>query len=191
MNRLVFALLEILAAGVFLLPVYALRCRGRMGAACLVSSYLVAVWSLAGLPTVLYSRFYANLNLIPFMGMGADLRNCLLNVALFVPLGLLLPSLWRKYRQGRAAALFGLGLSLFVELAQLFTMRATDVNDLITNTAGTCLGWALWAVAAKVWPGLRPREDRAPKLGFLCLATGLVMFFPQPYLAAWLWDILA
>ena len=85
MNRIVFALLEILAAAVFLLPVYWLRFRdpGKIAASCVFSFYLVAVWSLVGLPTILYARFDINLNLIPFKGMIADAKNCLLNVALF------------------------------------------------------------------------------------------------------------
>lgn len=38
--------------------------------------------------------------------------------------------------------MLGFGLSLTIELAQLFTQyRATDVDDLITNTVGTLLGY--------------------------------------------------
>ena len=195
MNRVVFALLEIFAAAVFLLPVYWLRFRDlrKCAASCLFSFYLVAVWSLVGLPTILYARFDSNLNIIPFAGMIADAKNCLLNVALFVPLGFLLPMFWEKYRKGSNAFLFGLGMSLLIELAQIFTLRATDVNDLITNGAGTVLGWALWAGLQRSSACFRKLEDalRAGELRFLCSAVVAVMFVPQPFLSAALWEIFA
>lgn len=195
MNRIVFALLEILAAVVFLLPVYWLRFRdpGKIAASCVFSFYLVAVWSLVGLPTILYARFDINLNLIPFAGMIADAKNCLLNVALFVPLGFLLPMFWEKYHMGRKTVLFGLGMSLVIELTQIFTLRATDVNDLITNVAGTALGWAMWAGLQRNAACFRRLEKslRVGELPFLCGAVVAVMFIPQPFLAAALWEIFA
>lgn len=105
--------------------------------------YLVIVSALVGLPNIGYVRFDANVNLVPFIGMVGDLKNSLLNVAMLIPLGFLLPCLWRRFRSWKAAALEGLCVSLFIELAQIFTLRATDINDLITNVAGTLLGFLL------------------------------------------------
>ena len=45
--------------------------------------------------------------------------NVLLNIALFVPLGVLLPLLWKPFRKWYAALGAGFGVSLLIELAQL------------------------------------------------------------------------
>lgn len=195
MNRVVFAVLEILAAAVFLVPVYWFRFRDvrKCVIYCLFSFYLVAVYSLVGLPTVLYSRFEINLNLIPFLGMIADWKNCILNVLLFVPLGVLLPMVWEKFRTKRNTVLFGLGMSLAVEVFQMFTFRATDVNDLITNVTGAFLGYLLSQWLMKRFPILRNTagEMKTGELYAACAIVVAVMFFPQPFLSAALWEIFA
>ena len=190
MGRIVFILRETGAAAVALVPVFFVlhRCRirdGRKAAAyCLFACYLAAVWALVGLPDVTYVRLELKGNLIPFAGLPADLRNCLLNVALFVPLGFGLPLLWEKYRAGKKTVLFGLGLSLAVELLQIFTYRATDVNDLIANTLGTALGF----LAAKALPLPRGEEDTAG-LKLTLGTTAAVMFFLYPFLSAAAWRL--
>ena len=86
------------------------------------------------------SFFNPNVNIIPFAD-GFSL-SFMLNILLFVPLGFLCPCISRHYRRMKSVVLLGFGLSLTIELAQLFTQyRATDVDDLITNTAGTMLGY--------------------------------------------------
>ena len=37
----------------------------------------------------------------------------------------------------------GLAVSLGIELLQIFTFRLTDIDDLITNTAGTVIGYEI------------------------------------------------
>jgi len=66
------------------------------------------------------------------------------NIVVFIPLGIGLAGIWPG-QNGRQtilrAALFGLLVSLTIELTQLtIPSRATDVDDLIFNTAGTMLG---------------------------------------------------
>ena len=66
-----------------------------------------------------------------------------MNIVLFMPLGFFCPLISKRYRRVKNTVFTGFGLSLTIELAQLFTMyRATDIDDLITNTAGTLLGYA-------------------------------------------------
>lgn len=68
--------------------------------------------------------------------------NVLLNVALFVPAGFLLPLLWKGFRKWSRAIPAGLALSLVIELLQLaFARGVCDVDDLIANTLGTALGF--------------------------------------------------
>ena len=70
--------------------------------------------------------------------------NVLLNIALFVPLGSLLPLLFRVFRNWYAVLLAGFGASLAIELAQLATARGMfDIDDLFTNALGTMIGWSI------------------------------------------------
>ncbi|MDD3340399.1 MAG: VanZ family protein [Lachnospiraceae bacterium] len=85
------------------------------------------------------------INLIPLVNWGiGDITGQVLNIILFLPLGLLLPLLWKRGTSFLQTALTGFCLSLAVELSQLFNFRATDVDDLIMNTLGTMIGYGLY-----------------------------------------------
>ena len=105
--------------------------------------YLIAVFQVTGCGSFwqLFRYGFQNgrLNLIPF-SHGFDLQHAFLNVLLFVPLGLLLSALFSHQRKPSRVVLLGLGLSLLIELSQIFSGRATDVDDLIFNTLGALLG---------------------------------------------------
>ena len=157
MYRFFLAAVDVIPAAVVLIPVFVLLCFTRYNRDlkkcalyCVFCLYLCAMFTLVGIPNVTYFRAEVNLNLIPFKGMMQDLKNGILNVILFVPLGFLLPVLRQNFRRMGSSVAFGFCLSLTIELLQMMTFRATDVNDLITNTAGTLLGFLL----AK---GLAPR----------------------------------
>lgn len=91
----------------------------------------------------------------------------LLNVVLFVPLGFLLPCLWRGYERLPLTFAAGFCFSLAIELSQLLNFRITDVDDLIANTLGAVLGLLLFRLARAIglW-AMRPRSGEAsfPKL---------------------------
>lgn len=180
---------EILLAAFLLLPVYWALHRlyfHNQKKSCLYylfAVYLCAVYLFVGLPTVFFLRFELTLELIPFLPMAEDLKNTLLNVLLFVPLGMFLPFLWRKYRAAKATAAFGFGMSLAIETAQLFTYRATDVNDLIANTAGAILGYLLFCVGSLFAPGITKTAGRKNEVLSVLLTVLPIMFFLQPWLA--------
>ena len=70
--------------------------------------------------------------------------NVLLNVAMFVPLGFLLPILWKIFRKWYVMAPAGFAVSLGIELFQLATGRGIcDVDDLLANTLGALIGYFL------------------------------------------------
>lgn len=70
--------------------------------------------------------------------------NILLNIALFVPLGILLPLTWKYFRKWHRMLAAGLGLSLYVEGMQLLSSRGIlDIDDLFANTLGAMLGFCL------------------------------------------------
>lgn len=187
MRRILYVMFELGTAGVFLIPVFWLLNHfvfknGRRTAAYLVLAlYISAVWVLVGMPNAGYLRLELNLQLIPLVPMLTDLKNTILNLALFVPLGILLPILWKPFRDPKKTLGFGFGVSLLIELAQIFTFRATDINDLIANTLGTLLGWVIGSFTVKK-TNRRPigkTKDMMPVL----VSTIAVMFFLYPLLA--------
>ena len=146
------------------------------------SAYLTAVLCFVGFPNIRYIRFDANVNLIPFVGMADSLRNTLLNILLFIPLGFLLPLLWQRYRNMGKALLFSFFATLTIELSQLFSSRATDVDDLITNFIGALCGYLLARVCTKGFTKHLVVSNPESHLALLCGTVIVVMFFLQPFL---------
>ncbi|MET9634071.1 VanZ family protein [Lentzea sp. NPDC006480] len=102
--------------------------------------------------------------LVPFQWVADTFRDgqiafdqMTLNVLLFVPLGAML-MFWGKRTVGQAA-LIGYGVSLLIEGSQLmWANRIFDVDDLITNTTGTALGWLGALAAVKVYARVKAVE---------------------------------
>ncbi|MFI6320637.1 VanZ family protein [Nonomuraea sp. NPDC050556] len=112
---------------------------------------------------------FASIDDIATVGQQAFLQ-VFFNFLLFVPLGFFLKY---RYRKGLVfTVLAGFALSLTVEFTQLTgdwglypcPYRLFDVDDLLTNTVGTAVGWVLAVPLLKVLPAAwpRPRADTAP-----------------------------
>ena len=99
-------------------------------------------------------------NLIPFqeikryllypeqLGTVSVLNNLAGNVIGFLPFGIILPILNRSTRKGWKLLLLSFEFSALVEAAQLITrMGSFDVDDIILNTVGGMLGYAIFAVS--------------------------------------------
>lgn len=104
---------------------------------------VIAIFSVTGLPTMAYHSPDISICLVPLTGFFGDPWQYIWNVILFLPIGFFAPLLWDCFRSLRNTALFGFCLSLFIELAQIFTFRVTDINDLCTNTLGAVVGFFL------------------------------------------------
>ena len=78
--------------------------------------------------------------------LEGQLVNLLGNVAVFVPLGLLMPWAFPALRRWWAVTLLCGGLSLAIEFTQLFLARSVDVDDLLLNTLGGLLGYLLFVL---------------------------------------------
>ncbi|MBR5090906.1 MAG: VanZ family protein [Ruminiclostridium sp.] len=77
-------------------------------------------------------------------------RNLVGNVVLFVPIGVFLPVLFPKQRRFGMFLLTTALTITAVELTQLFTLLGTcDIDDLILNTAGASIGYALYRLFAR------------------------------------------
>ena len=96
------------------------------------------------------------IELVPFVGLiqifhnsvGMFLYLFVGNLVCFVPLGVLLPVLTKARK---ATILWGLGLSLYIEVSQyVFGTGVSEVEDLILNTAGTGIGYLIYIGAKKL-----------------------------------------
>lgn len=183
------------AAAILLLPIFCLlhkRCFHSIRKTIwyyLLALYLCAVYVVVGLPDIRYIRLDFNINLKPFAYMFSAYQSSLLNVVLFVPLGFFLTVLWKPFGNVLRTILFGFSISLIIELLQIFTYRATDVNDLITNTFGTLIGWCVGRLALRLIPGLKPEADTQNAFAVCAISFG-VMFFLHPFLADYIVSIL-
>lgn len=188
MLRILYTCLDATVAAVFLIPLFLyldrryIRDRKQTMGYILFAVYLSGMFAVVGLPDIRYVRFDPRYNIIPFAYMFSDLDSTLLNVLLFLPLGFFLPVLWKDFHSVLRTVLFGFFCSLFIESLQIFTRRATDINDLMTNTVGAFLGWILGRVFLRLIPSREP-GNRTEEVYWVCGASFGVMFFLQPFLA--------
>ena len=105
-------------------------------------------------PLVLYTAavFPFRINWIPMVRLHdyVSKRDLLLNVvgnaAMFIPSGIILPVVYPRLNRFWKVLLAGICISLAIELLQLpFSVRASDVDDLLLNTLGVILGYGLYA----------------------------------------------
>ena len=97
------------------------------------------IWEIGLYPGM---KLQEEINLIPFRD-GISL-SMILNVVMFMPLGFLLPLLWKEYQSLVRTAIIGFCFSCGIEFCQLFNRRVSDVDDLLMNTLGAILGWLIW-----------------------------------------------
>ncbi len=72
------------------------------------------------------------------------------NLAVLIPIGLFLPALFSRQRNFWIFLLTVTAFVCLIELAQLLSRQgALDVDDLILNVPGACLGWLLWRAFRK------------------------------------------
>lgn len=74
------------------------------------------------------------------------------NIMMFVPFGILMPIVFKKMQKMRWCVLAGVLCSCGIEVSQLMTQRGfCQLDDVVTNTAGTLLGWLIWKCASKTF----------------------------------------
>lgn len=89
------------------------------------------------------------------------LINIVGNLAVFMPIGLLTPLLRDEPTSARRVAALSAGVSLLIEVLQLFSgRRIADVDDVLLNTLGGLLGYATYLAACWLLLRLRLRVAR-------------------------------
>lgn len=103
------------------------------------------------------------INLVPFRSISSYFRhygpdlflvNFWGNIVMFMPWGFGLVLLWKRNQRVWVVMVYSLAFTLFIEISQLFIERSVDVDDLILNFAGSCLGAVLYFVLRKLFPRL-------------------------------------
>ena len=195
MQIIIHTAAEALIALLLLVPIFKLLNRRRFhndrqtGAYLVFAAYLCAIYVVVGLPDIGYFRFRPNINLKPFQYMFSDLRSTVPNVFLFLPLGCFLPILWTDFRSVWKVVFVGFLTSLTIELLQIFTYRATDVNDLMTNTLGTLLGYGFGRILQHFCAPDFPEKERT-HISLVFGTAFAVMFFLHPPFSALIYRLL-
>lgn len=206
MKEIILLACELLSVGIpFLLAFIFYAHRQKKRGACLKTNttilvvilalYATAVYHVTGAGTLHDALRYRlalsleQVNLLPF-SKEIDPVGYLLNIVLFLPLGILAPLLRGKQRTLLFAAGAGAAFSLLIEVSQLLNNRSTDIDDLILNTTGAILGFALY----RVWNRRRKAGDHRESvstavfiISILVPFLGRFLFFNEMGLAAWLY----
>ena len=195
MYRIYSALIETVAAAVFIVPVWCIYHRycfhswKRTAIYMVVGLYFTAVLALVGFPNITSLSIDFTVNAIPFVDMVSDFVNACLNLLLFVPLGFLLPMLWDPFKTIKNSILAGFIVTSFIEISQVFTFRTSDINDIITNTVGTIIGYY---IARGITDHFTKRIFSNSKMShfyIICASVVLIMFFLQPCISSLLWEM--
>lgn len=132
------------------------------------------------------SAFNPRIVYIPFADMVRGPVATGLNVILFVPLGFFLPILYEIIDSVKKILVIGFFISLTVEIVQMFGCGTTDINDLITNTVGACVGYGIYKLVYGIVPKAWAKELRIVsipwwfELIFLWASAIITMLYVQP-----------
>lgn len=95
-------------------------------------------------------------------------RNIILNIGMFVPLGILLPLGWDFWKKAYRTYLAGLVFTVIIELAQLVTGRGIfELDDIFNNLLGTMIGYGIYRLLYWIYSMVvSEREQVLPVLLF-------------------------
>ena len=111
--------------------------------------------------------FPPRINLLPFVSLfdypvfREALINLIGNTAMFLPLGIIWPVVFRKLDTHGKVIAAGVGYSLLIELLQLlFFDRVSDIDDLILNSLGFVMGYGIYLLAKSLKRACRRRRGK-------------------------------
>jgi len=151
----------------------------------LVIIYLIAlVWILLFKMGVHFSYMSnsRSINFIPFreplfLNGKLDLGEMIMNVVIFVPLGIYAGILFKKWIVGKKLFLFFI-ISLIIESLQLiFGIGAFDITDIINNTAGGVIGLLNYTGIEKVFKNTLRAQKFINILATLGTAIMILLLF--------------
>ena len=112
----------------------------------------IILFKMSTLSEIPYLDHIRSINLIPFHyddETSSHLSEVLNNVMIFIPMGVYLKML--KITDVKAI-LLGMTFSLGLEMLQfILTVGASDITDIMTNTAGTAIGVGIYAILSLIF----------------------------------------
>ena len=155
-----------LGVALFVLLIAVLARRKKLTWARAVTALVVAVYAAGIFANTIFPIYLTpvdsgepstpKLALVPFYDYEVD--DALMNIAVFAPLGVLIPLLVRRASWAKVV-LIAVSISLGIEFLQLAAQaffaggHIADVNDLMWNTVGGIVGYGVYLVALRI-PGL-------------------------------------
>ena len=101
---------------------------------------------------VLFREIRRFLKYRDLLGPMAVFINLVGNVAVFIPLGCALPALFPRSNSFVRVAILTFGISLLAETMQLLLkVGCFDVDDLLLNTIGGCIGYLVYCLFRRCW----------------------------------------
>lgn len=118
----------------------------------IISATIMPQWCTSTIDGVTHIEFIRNepkFNFIPFrsissfMGLTGENStiNLFANVFLLFPFGLLFPVIWSAYK--KKTLIYGMLISVMIEVLQIIPGRSTDIDDIILNVLGCSIGYGI------------------------------------------------
>lgn len=99
----------------------------------------------------LWLNFKPFIYLFDYPAVKDALLNLVGNIAMFIPLGVVWPAVFKRLNTHVKVIAAGVGVSLTIEVLQLpFFGRATDIDDLILNSLGFLVGYGIYLLVKKI-----------------------------------------
>ena len=93
---------------------------------------------------------FSFVNLFEYDKMRDAIINFIGNTAMFIPVGIVWPIVFRELDSHWKIIFAGIGFPLLIEILQLpFYDRVSDIDDLILNTVGYLMGYGIYLVIRK------------------------------------------
>lgn len=148
--------------------------------------YLFFVIAATGIGNTIATSFSPEIRLIPFRDIFVAPKHLILNIAAFVPFGVFLPLLYKRCCNIKIVAVVGFLFSLCIELVQMFGWGVTEIDDVIANTLGVCMGYGSYSLITKGMhkdfgkPFQAVNINDIVELFFLSTSTFLIMALVEP-----------
>lgn len=153
-------------------------------------------------PSIYQIDFNPVFNFIPFYDFGINFSHYIQGFLIYVPIGLLLPTLWKQFQPAKTTFFYSLLFSILIELSQIFclaTTATTDITDVIMNFFGTLTGYFIFLQVKDMGFMGRMCLDTSDTLrGELSkweiyiyfFTPWLITFLLTPFISNIIWDIL-
>ncbi|WP_138159499.1 VanZ family protein [Peptoniphilus catoniae] len=97
-------------------------------------------------------------NLVPFKTIRSYIRysgffhsftNIFGNILIFIPMGFMIPVLYKDMRDLKKILIFLSLISILIETVQFFVGRSVDIDDFILNVLGGSIGYLIYKLRSK------------------------------------------